>query len=191
MAEGISLSGSKRNYAPMTRRICITGPEATGKSSLAETLSNELRCPWVPEYARVYLQKLNRPYKEEDLETILLGQTALEDRIASTPRGNGKMIFCDTGPEVIWVWSFYKYGRVSPLIDEIARQRKYDLTLLMETDLPWTPDPHRENPSSEDRSELFRLFEKILVETNQLVARISGTGSSRIHSANTALQKFL
>ena len=33
-------------------RICFHGAESTGKSVLAEQLSRDLDCPWVPEYGR-------------------------------------------------------------------------------------------------------------------------------------------
>ncbi len=164
----------------MTRRICITGPEATGKSFLAEALSARFGCPWVPEYARDYLNKIDRPYRENDLEEILRGQLALEN---STGSESDDFLFCDTGPEVIWVWSQYKYGRVSPFIERLTREHSYDLTLLLSTDLPWTPDPLRENPSECERHEIFKLFRCLLTRIGRKHVTINGQGNDRILNA--------
>jgi NadR type nicotinamide-nucleotide adenylyltransferase len=37
------------------RRIVVTGPESTGKTTLAQGLAERLATTWVPEYARAYL----------------------------------------------------------------------------------------------------------------------------------------
>ncbi|MFP4352514.1 MAG: AAA family ATPase [Puniceicoccaceae bacterium] len=164
----------------MTRRIRITGPEATGKSTLAEALARRFDCPWVPEYARTYLESLGRPYREADLVEILAGQEKMEDRAAETA---GRMLVCDTGPEVIWVWSRFKYGRADPRIEEAVRRRTYDRTLLLDVDLPWTPDPLRENPSIAERRALFAMYEDLLRRTAPDFAVVSGRGEARLGSA--------
>lgn len=64
------------------KRILILGPESTGKSTLAEDLANHFGEPWVPEYAREYLEQINRPYQFKDLAEIGKGQVALEDKLA-------------------------------------------------------------------------------------------------------------
>jgi len=172
----------------MTQRICITGPEATGKSTLAKSLAKEFDCPWVPEFARDYLNSLNEPYSEKDLEKILRGQIRLEERGATHA---GSYLICDTGPEVIWVWGHFKYGRVSRFIDREAKSRKYDHTLLLETDLPWIDDPLRENPSLEDRRKLFQVYKDLLTESQRSFTVISGQGHARTDSALQSLASFV
>ena len=171
----------------MTLRICITGPEATGKSSLTQALARQFNCPWVPEYARTYLKELGRPYQEEDLEKILEGQIALENEAASSA---GEYLFCDTGPEVIWVWSHYKYGRVSPRIDAVTRSHSYPLTLLLETDLPWASDPLRENPSEIERKNLLQIYKMLLKQIGNEHAIVSGSGKIRTSNAIRAIQHY-
>ncbi|MGE9291416.1 MAG: AAA family ATPase [Puniceicoccales bacterium] len=169
----------------MTRRICITGPESTGKSTLSEALSHEFGSLWVPEFSRAYLEQLDRPYTESDLEEILFGQLSRENEAA---RQGGDLLICDTGPEVIWVWSYFKYGRVSPRIEKATREHHYDLTLLLDTDLPWSPDPLRENPDDRDRQELFRLYESLLNRLQRRTVIIRGSGSERISCAIETLR---
>lgn len=54
--------------------ITIVGPESSGKTTLARKLAAYLGCPWVPEYAREYLEGLGRRYEEADLKEIAAGQ---------------------------------------------------------------------------------------------------------------------
>ena len=52
------------------KRILITGPESTGKSDLSEYLARHFSGSFIPEYAREYIEKLQRPYRYEDVVTI-------------------------------------------------------------------------------------------------------------------------
>ena len=54
--------------------ITIVGAESSGKTTLAMQLADYFNCAWVPEYAREYLKKINRPYELVDLEEIARGQ---------------------------------------------------------------------------------------------------------------------
>ena len=54
--------------------ITIVGPESSGKTTLARQLAAELGCPWVPEYAREYLEQRGGYYDESDIEMIAEGQ---------------------------------------------------------------------------------------------------------------------
>jgi len=57
--------------------ITIVGPESSGKTTLARQLAADMGCPWVPEYAREYLEVLGREYNEADLSVIAEGQWAV------------------------------------------------------------------------------------------------------------------
>ena len=43
-------------------KIIITGPESTGKSTLAKSLSNYLKEPFVPEFSRYFIPALKESY---------------------------------------------------------------------------------------------------------------------------------
>jgi nicotinamide riboside kinase len=54
--------------------VSIVGAESSGKTVLAEQLAARIGCELVPEFARVYLENLDRPYEFDDLEIIANGQ---------------------------------------------------------------------------------------------------------------------
>ena len=53
-------------------RIAITGPESSGKTTLAIALAKHLKSKWVPEFAREYLEISNGKYDQEETTTRLL-----------------------------------------------------------------------------------------------------------------------
>ena len=60
--------------------IVVTGPESSGKTTLAQDLAQELEGLLVPEYSRIYLEQAGLRYGHDDLEFIAAGQRGLEHR---------------------------------------------------------------------------------------------------------------
>ena len=58
-------------------RIAITGPESSGKTTLARALSKVLSAVYIPEFARQYLQEKGLKYDQQDLDEIAKGQLNL------------------------------------------------------------------------------------------------------------------
>ena len=58
------------------KKISIVGPEACGKSLLANTLSKSLNCSLTQEYARKYLNNKNN-YDYDDLTQIAIKQNEI------------------------------------------------------------------------------------------------------------------
>ncbi|MEM1216005.1 MAG: ATP-binding protein [Bacteroidota bacterium] len=160
-----------------TRKIRITGPESAGKTTLTQALARHFACPWVPEYARTYLTALDRPYVQKDLDEIWLGQRQAEQEL-SVQYPDAPYLFCDTGPEVLYIWSKVKYGEVSPLLTN-AQRHPYDFTLLCAPDLPWEADPLREAPAASTRWALFAQYQGLLDEQNVAYQIIRGERETR------------
>lgn len=156
----------------------ITGPESTGKSSLAQKLAAHYQTVWVPERARTYLEEIGRPYRESDLLEIAREQLALEDRLA---REANRYLFCDTGMLVLKIWSEHAYKRCHPWILEQLQKRSYYHYLLPAIDMPWEPDPQREHP--ELRAYFFTLYQKQLALYRKPYSLVAGLGSQRCLNA--------
>lgn len=166
--------------------------ESTGKSRVAEYLSSEFDLPLVKEYARDYLNDLPRAYNRSDLDNILRGQLNMEaNGIIKAVESGVCAVVCDTGPEVVYVWSQHKYGQVSECIKNALDGFDYDLVLLTDIDLEWTPDSQRETPLKDERRELFVKYVSLLQGMGVAYSVISGCGSSRFTTAKNTVHEFL
>ena len=168
------------------RRVAIVGPESTGKSEMSRRLAARYDTEWVPEYARFYLDRLDRNYGPGDLPKIARGQLAWEDQKAG--RSNG-LLFCDTNLIVIKIWSDHKYGTTDPWIEAELKNRRYDLFLLANTDLPWQPDSQREHP--ELRQYFFDKYKLYLKGHDLPYEIISGIADEREKCAIDAIKHRL
>ena len=161
-------------------RIAVTGPESTGKTTLAQELAKHFKTVWVPEYVREYFEKYGSNYNYDDLEKIARGQLALEEKTAQQAN---RFLFADTGMLVMKIWSQYKYGKCSPWILNTIETHHYDLFLLCEIDLPWEYDPLRENPSKTERKTIFQHYKNELEKYGFPYVIISGQGKKRTEKA--------
>jgi NadR type nicotinamide-nucleotide adenylyltransferase len=163
-------------------RIAITGPESTGKSSLAENLARQYKTVWIPEYSREYLKQLGKRYQYHDILAIAKGQYELERKLSN---GINRFLFIDTDFIVCKIWCEVKFGKCHPWINEMIDQHRYNLYLLCKPDLPWVEDPLRENP--DDRAILFELYKDELEHRKFPYAVISGVGDERVKNAMNAI----
>lgn len=164
------------------KKIAITGPESSGKTTLAKMLAAHFETVWVPEFARFYLSNLHRPYIESDLLAIAKGQIALEQQKQSLAK---EYLFSDTEMTVIKIWSEVKYKRCPAEIFALWEQQDYDLYILCTPDFVWEYDPLRENP--DDRTLLFDLYQKALKvkKTNYII--VTGSPENRLQQTITQL----
>ena len=173
----------------MTRRIVITGPESTGKSSLCKQLAEHYNTTWVPEYAREYLKKHGMNYTYNDLLAIARRQLAMEDEItASTKRG---LIFIDTDMYVMKVWCEFVFGRCHQWILDRIAERNYALYLLCNIDLPWIKDDLREYPDIESRIRLFNIYKDNMINQHVPWKIINGNNEERLKTAVDAVNRLL
>jgi NadR type nicotinamide-nucleotide adenylyltransferase len=159
-------------------KIAITGPESTGKSQLAAELAEHYKTVFVPEFARAYIENLDRPYNQADILEIAKGQIRDEEKILKQASG---MLFCDTELIVTKIWSEVKYGVCDPWIPEMIEKNKYDLFLLCNIDIPWQADPQREHPHL--REKLFDLYFNELTQLGFPFKVLSGLGKERLKNA--------
>jgi NadR type nicotinamide-nucleotide adenylyltransferase len=166
----------------LIKRIAITGPESTGKSSLAESLARHFRTTWVPEFARIYIDHLDREYTYDDILFIAKSQLESETVAAGLAK---EILICDTDLIVTKIWCEYKYGKCHPWILDQLNKNHYDLYLLLNIDLPWQPDPQREHPAH--RKEIFELYLKELNLRELPYKIISGAEAIRVKNAIEAI----
>lgn len=170
----------------MLKKILITGPESTGKSTLVKALAHHFQANYVSEYAREYIGKLDRPYEEIDLLEIAKGQIKYEDiKVLES----SSFLFVDTGLTVMHIWSQEKYGRTSDWVLQEMKTRTYDLYLVPDIDLEWTYDPQREN--TDDRGRLMKLYQQSFDERGICYHLVKGEGEQRVQNAIKIVERFL
>jgi len=152
-------------------KIGITGPESSGKTTLAKELATFLNCTYAPEYARSWLSERQGRYQVEDLDTMAKGQVACW-------QSSGPMLICDTDMLVYTIWSQVKFGKVSSTIEQLAQAHVMNAYLLCRPDIPWEADPLREHP--EQRDELFELYLQTLNEKGLPYCIIEGPMNQRL-----------
>jgi len=141
------------------QKIVVLGPESTGKSTLSEALAKHYGVVDCKEYARQYLHENGTKYNFEDLLTIAKGQLTLEEEAIQKAeqqlidRSKNKIVI-DTNMYVMKVWCEYVFNNCHTYILDEIHKREYDLYLLCDIDLVWTPDEMREYLKAEISSQL-------------------------------------
>jgi NadR type nicotinamide-nucleotide adenylyltransferase len=186
----------------MVKKIVVIGPESTGKSTLCEKLAAHYNTIWVEEYAREYLLKNGTDYTFDNLLDVAKGQVAKEElavdcwSLSQTathhqpPTINHQPIFIDTDMYVMRVWCEFVFGKCHHWILNRIVERKYDLYLLCNIDLPWVKDELREYPDLVTREKLYHHYKDSMVNQNVPWVDISGNYEERLQKAITAIDNL-
>ena len=172
----------------LQKKIVIIGPESTGKSTLCKLLAEHYKTVWCPEFAREYLMQLGRQYTYEDLLKIALGQLELEDSLAT--EGKNNFYFIDTDMYVMEVWCEVAFNNCHKWILKQIAERRYDLYLLCNVDLPWVQDELREYPSLEKRKMIYNMYKDFMINSGSRWGEISGTHSERLQTAISLINTY-
>jgi NadR type nicotinamide-nucleotide adenylyltransferase len=168
------------------KKIVLTGPESTGKSTLARQLAGHFAAPLVEEYGRTYCERFRNDCDPLDLIHIAAGQLYHEDLVAAQTTN---LLICDTDLIVTETYAELYLGTCPLLVTEWAKSRHYDLWLLLDTDLPYVPDGIR--LFAERRQAQFNRLREILKERNLPYVVISGNFEERFIRAVEAVSRIL
>jgi NadR type nicotinamide-nucleotide adenylyltransferase len=164
-------------------RVCVTGPESTGKTTLARRLAEWARVGWVPEASRLYAERRGAELHGSDVTPIAREHIALADAAPD------RLIVLDTDLLSTVIYARHYYGMVPGWILSAERERRADLYLLCDVDVPWLPDGIRDRPAN--RGEMFGLFRQALARRGANVVLVQGDWERRWETAREAVQKLL
>ncbi len=170
------------------KRICLFGPESTGKSVLAERLAERYGTCHVPEFARGHLDPRGGACAPADIALIARGQMASERALAERAR---KLLVCDTDVLLTSLWSRMLFDECPAWIDEAGAAARYDLTLLTDVDAPWVDDGQRYFPDTGRRGRFFALCQETLERLGRPYLRLSGDWETRFEAACEAVDALL
>jgi nicotinamide riboside kinase len=159
-------------------RICLFGPESTGKSTLGLALAEHYGTVMAPEYGRLYTETFGQDCGPEDLRRIVIGHLA-GTRAAS--RWAGRLLIEDTDPVLTAIWSDVLTGGRAPWFDWFSDTA--DLYLLTGIDVPFVADGVRYFPAADAR-ESFHARCRAELERRQLTwAEVTGDPEVRLAKA--------
>ncbi len=164
------------------KRICLHGPESTGKSTLGTRLAAHLGCEVVPEYGRAYCEAHGTDIGMAELVHIAQTQDAM-NRAASAREG--AVVLFDTDPLITAVWAEMMFSERDPWFDAFTGYA--DHYLLLDIDLPFVNDGLRVYASIEQRQRFFDLCKKELDQRGVRYALIQGEGEARFAAAVAAI----
>lgn len=175
----------------MLKKIVIIGPESTGKSSLCTQLASYYKTDWVKEYAREYLLENGTAYTFENLLEVAKGQIELEETaIENMLQSDTGLLFIDTNMYVMKVWCEFVFEKCHHWILNTIVERKYDLYLLCNIDLPWVKDELREYPDLVTREKLYHHYKDIMLNQQVPWIDICGNYEERLQKAIDAVNEL-
>ena len=167
-------------------RIAVTGPESTGKTTLAIQLAEHFNGQYIAEFAREYVEKLPHHYTFSDVENIAMAQVKQYRETIDSP---DTIFFFDTWLIITKVWFNWVFGKTPDWLDDQIHSCPIDLFLLCRPDLPWEADPVREN-GGENRIRLFEEYRAELTNYGFAFAEVGGSGDARLNEAIAAIRKY-
>jgi len=159
--------------------VVITGAESTGKSALSECISKRLGVPYLKEIAREYVENLNRPYNFGDIETIAREQVR---QLSELQKEGHSVIFADTWLIITKIWFKEVYNHVPEWLETEIKKGPIDLFLVCDIDLPWVPDPVREN-GGDRREYLQQCYINEIEKLGFRYKTVSGENETRVNNA--------
>ncbi|MEM6708135.1 MAG: ATP-binding protein [Pseudomonadota bacterium] len=146
-------SGAPR-LGSSNRLVCVSGPECSGKTTLAKDLANALGAPYLPELARCWLEVDSSRTQNEQLIRDLVESQEQEERhrLEAVPSG---WIIADTDVVVLAIWWLERFAAADQSLPswlgEVLDRRTPRRYLLATPEMPWLYDPLRSNPNDRDR----------------------------------------
>lgn len=168
-------------------KIVLTGPESTGKSKLGIALATHYGLKCVPEFARHYMEKNGKAYNYELLLEMARGHKVFQKQ--ALENYDLDMIFFDTDLMNYYLWSKIVYNKTHKWIEDEMQKEQDHLYLLLYPDIPWQPDPLRENPNN--RHHLYDHHYRTITDLKRTYRVIKGSGQARIKNAISAVEEML
>jgi len=164
------IPGQVRPY--FIKKVCLYGPESTGKSTMAQRMAERYHTEFVPEVARELITSNN--FTIEDIERI---GRAHARRIAEKSSVANKILFCDTDVITTQIYSRHYLGVVPEILYFLETRTSYDQYFLFDIDVPWVADGLRD--LGEYRENMMTLFREELVKRNITFKLIKGSYEER------------
>lgn len=169
----------------MTKRVCLTGVESTGKSSLAPKLAARFGGVVMAEYGRTWAETYGLDFTAEALREIAAGHLAARAAIEAT---RPSLIIEDTDIVMTSAWARMLHGARDPALTAIPANA--DLYLLFARDTPWVDDGTRQFGGRE-RVRFDAIIRDELAARGIVPVMVGGDWAARQATAEAAVARLL
>ncbi len=176
------------------KRVCLTGVESTGKSTLAPLLAARFGGVVMPEYGREWAETRGLDFRPEALRTIAAEHAARRAALAAT---GPALIIEDTDIVMTAAWSRMLHGQADAALAAIpadaalaAIPADADLYLLFAPDTPWINDGTRQFGGYE-RARFHAIIVAELKQRGITPVLVGGDWDRRLEQASAAIETLL
>jgi nicotinamide riboside kinase len=174
-----------RGYAAGMKRVCLTGVESTGKSTIAPLLAERFGGVVMPEYGREWAETRGLDFRPEALRSIAADH--VEHRAAIAAAGPS-LIIEDTDIVMTAAWGQMLHDERDPVL--AAMPADADLYLLFAPDTTWVDDGTRQFGGYE-RARFHAMVVNELKLRGIKPVLVGGDWASRLKKASVAIEKLL
>lgn len=176
-------------YKDFVVNVVFLGAPSTGKTTLAQKLSEEYNTVWMPEYGREYWEQhqSDRRLTLNQLTDIAEGHLLREDQ--QLYKAN-RYLFTDTNAITTYMFSLYYHNEVNDQLKLLAQQveKRYDLFFLCDTDIPYEDTWDRSGDVQ--RSEFqMKIIEDLNVRNIPYIL-LNGSLAERVDKVKKVLMNF-
>lgn len=184
-----SESQSERKAEPKAevKRVCLYGPESTGKTTLARHLAAHFETVMMPEYGRLYEEE-RQPEVWLPEHFVEIAETHQAMQAELMEKAN-RVLIEDTDPLLTKIWSLAYLDAADPWFDQEIPLA--DLYLLTDIDVPWVDDGLRQLGAEEKRRAFFDAAKAELDARGARYLVLSGGWEARQDKAVAAVEALL
>lgn len=163
------------------KKICISGSESTGKSTLTERLAAHFNTAFVPEMARDVIEKTVNVIHDDLFAIASLHAQMITEKIKVA----NKVLICDTDVNITKSYSRYLFNK--PLVVEnwIDVANHFALHIFLDTDCPFVQDGTR--LSEEERNVLSSFHLQQLKKAGVEYVVVGGNWEERFEQAKAII----
>ncbi len=166
------------------KKICISGTESTGKSTLANRLALHYQTGFVSEMARGIIDQTNE-CTEQHLQLIAKQQArAIKEKLQTANR----ILFVDTDINITRSYSKFLFNKNLYVPDWIEKVHQYDLYLYLENDAPYIQDGTRLDLERRNRLNIY--YKKELADRSIPFELVTGNWQERFEKSVSIIDQY-
>lgn len=180
-------------------RVTFFGAESTGKTTTSKLVAQRLGAPWLPEYARPYLENTVNEITVDSMEAIWKGQLALQ-RQGDLLSTKSPYIIQDT--DLFSTVGYWKLPHWEEFLFQCPEQLEFDAVLnasdlyvITKSDIPFEKDPLRYGGDVREGSDEYWIsvceefkLNYVVLESNTVQDRAE---EAALFARDTAAVKFV